>query len=75
MKPLFTAVVMHVGWECDNEAWVIENEQGDLEVKTTSHGGVYTMSMNELDEKIKETKESLDGLLKLKEIFETQKAI
>jgi hypothetical protein len=68
MKKIYEAVVMHVGWEMDNAAWIIENEDGTREIRTTSYGGEYSMKMSELEEKIKETAASLDGLMRLKEL-------
>ena len=68
MKKIDEAVVLHKGWEMDNLAWVIENTDGTKELRTTSHGGEYTMGIDELDDKIAETQKSLDGLKRLKEL-------
>jgi hypothetical protein len=66
MKKVGEAVVLHEGWEMDNRAWVIEDEFGTRELRTTSHGGECVMTMNELDEKIMETEKSLNGLKMIK---------
>ena len=67
MKIVFEAVVMHVDWGMDNKVWVVEHENGKRELLTTSHGGEYIMSIDELNKKLKETAESLSGLMKIKQ--------
>lgn len=57
-----TAVVMHVGWEMDNEVWLVEFEDGKHRLVTTSHGAIYAMPISELQNKLKETQESADSL-------------
>lgn len=69
MKKVLTATVMHVVWEMDNEAWLIENADGSRELRTTSHGGEYEMRLSELDEKIEETRNSLDSLIALRNAY------
>jgi len=68
MKILVKAVAMHVGWEMDNEIWLLEKNNKTKEIRTTSHGRERVMKMDELDNKIKETKASLNGLMKLKKL-------
>ena len=69
-ETIFKATVMHNGWEMDNEAWILEYNGGYREIRTTSHGREYVMGVKELDEKIKETEGSLNGLIKLKKLWE-----
>ena len=71
MKKTYEAVVLHNGWEMDNLAWVINND-GVLQAKTTSHGNQYTMDSEELDAKINETRLSLEGLIKIRELVYPQ---
>jgi hypothetical protein len=63
------AVVLHQGWEMDNLAWVIKGEDGELKLMTTSHGSVCSMSIEDLNETIKETKDSLDQLNNLLDVI------
>ena len=48
----------------DNKGWVTE----DGKVYTTSHGGLYEMSIRELKDTISDTKKSLDSLEKAREL-------
>ena len=62
MKLIKTAIVMHDGWEMDNEAWVKEDENGEFHLLTTSHGRLREMTLEQLDLKIEETQNSIDEL-------------
>lgn len=68
-KEIFRFKVLHAGWELDNEGWIIENEDGRRELRTTSHTNECEMPVRELEEKIIETQESLDELLKAKTLM------
>ena len=61
------ALVLHAGWEMDNKAWVI-SEDNVLKVMTTNHGWECVMSKEELDDKIKETENSLRDLKHIREL-------
>ena len=51
--------ILHDGWEMDNDGYITT----DGNIYTTSHGGrLYEMSLEELDRKIAEAEDSLDGL-------------
>jgi len=50
-------------------SWIIEHEDGRRELRTTSHTSECEMPLRELEEKIIETQESLDGLLKAKALM------
>lgn len=63
-KEIFRFKILHAGWELDNEGWIIEHEDGRRELRTTSHTSEYETPLRELEEKIIETQESLDVLLK-----------
>lgn len=67
-KEIFRFKILHAGWELDNEGWIIEQD-GRRELRTTSHTSECEMSLRELEEKIIETQESLDGLLKAKTLM------
>ena len=69
MKKIYEAVVLHEGWEMDNLLWVVENDDGRRELRTTSHGSEYIMDTKEIMEKIAETKKSLAGLIEAQRIY------
>ena len=64
-----TAVVLHEGWEMDNEAWVVEGDDGSRMLWTTNHGSVCPMSIEDVEEHIKDAEESISQLKKLKELI------
>ena len=68
-KEIFRFKILHAGWELDNEGWIIEHEDGRRALRTTSHTSECEMPLRELEEKIIETQESLDGLLKAKTLM------
>ena len=68
MKIIHKCRVLHDGWELDNSLWVVENEDGSREIQTTNHGMKCGVDREELDHKIKETQESLDGLIAAKKL-------
>lgn len=70
-----TAVVLHEGWEMDNLAWVSINEEGELKLSTTSHGGYRKMTKKALIKKIKETEASLNQLQGLLTLIKHVKGI
>lgn len=47
------------GWECDETAYVVENEKGERYCVGTNHGGRYTMPVSELKEFIAEYKDAI----------------
>lgn len=53
-------LILHAGWECDNEGYVTE----DGRIWWTSHNGrPYEAKADEFMEKLNETRASLNGLL------------
>jgi hypothetical protein len=68
-KEIFRFKIMHSGWELDNEGWIVEHEDGRRELRTTSHTSECEMSSRELEDKITETQNSLNGLLKVKALM------
>jgi hypothetical protein len=59
---VMSAVILHTGWELDNEGWVIEDLDGNYLPVTTNHMGAQVWDTLELIHKIRETKESLISL-------------
>ena len=68
MKKIKLAVVLHNGWEMDNEAWIEQDENGENYLFTTSHGGKREMTIESLDLKIEETEKSLRQLNELRKL-------
>jgi hypothetical protein len=68
-KEIFRFKIMHLSWELDNEGWIIEHEDGRQELRTTSHTNECETSLKELEDKIVETQNSLNGLLKAKALM------
>lgn len=69
MKKIAKAVVLHNGWEMDNEAWIEKDENKELHLFTTSHGGKREMTLERLDLKIEETQKSLNQLENLRSLI------
>lgn len=53
-RTLFHFKVMHCGWECDEDAWVVELKDGSRALVTTSHCSTYVASADEFKEKLGE---------------------
>jgi len=68
-KEIFIFKILHDGWEMDNEGWIIEHRDGRKELKTTNSGGECDMSLVALEKKIIETQDSLNGLIKAREMI------
>lgn len=66
---LHTARVLHSDWEMDNEAWVVEFEDGARAVLTTSHGGLYVAKRQEFEDKLRETEESAASIRRLLDLI------
>ncbi len=62
VKVLHVVTILHCGWEMDNLGWIVEMSDKSLKAFTTNHGGLCEWSLSELEEKIKETEESLTSL-------------
>ena len=58
-RVVLTFTILRKGWEMDNDGWVTE----DGGVWTTSHGGLLRLDAGSLEWHIRETRESLDGLI------------
>jgi hypothetical protein len=61
---LHEATILHEGWEMDNRGWIVKLEGGEVRALTTSHGGPYLWTKEELEGQIEVTRRSLDSLLK-----------
>jgi len=55
--------------ETDSEAFVFENTSGLRELTTTINGAEKRLSLQDVDDKIKETEESLAGLKRARELL------
>lgn len=51
---LFHFSVLFEGWEMDNDSWVVELEDGERAIVTTSHGDTYVAERREFEEKLAE---------------------
>ena len=65
-KELFKFKVLWLGWEMDNDAWIMERANGTRYIKMTDHGREYIASVGELEERVtnylevlEETKEAI----------------
>lgn len=65
-KRLYTATVLHEGWDMDNEAWVTEDKSGKLRFYTKNHGNVEPLDRAYLNSKILEADSSADELRKIR---------
>lgn len=61
--------ILHAGWEMDTKGHVEETPKGKRTLHTTNHGDECIMPKKELLAKIQETQDSLEGLLKAKELM------
>lgn len=59
-KIIYTFTVLHESWECDSQAWVMQNNNGERWIETTSHGGRYDAKVDEFEDKIKEYQSVID---------------
>jgi hypothetical protein len=68
MSTILKFKILH-GSETDNEAFVFENTSGLREIMTTINGKETRLSVQDVEEKIKETEDSLAGLKRAKELL------
>ena len=54
------ATVLHIGWEMDNEAFVVVMRDGERVLLTTSHGGIYEAEPEYLSAKVADYKRASD---------------
>lgn len=59
---IFTARVLHDGWEMDNLLEVHKDTNSKVTLRTTNHGSDCEMTISALRCKIQETEKSLKGL-------------
>lgn len=69
VKIIAKATVLHIGWEMDNECWLVEMSDGKLELFTTNHGGFYHMCDEDLQDAIREAQDSYNGLNNIRNIM------
>ena len=58
LKVISEFLILHEGWEMDNQGWVLE----DGSLRATNHGGLYVMDQRELEGFLRTTKEVVTGL-------------
>lgn len=69
-KVLHKAIILHSGWEMDNEGWIVELEDGTIKGLTTSHGcSICEWSIDDINSHILMTEESLTSLRKASTIL------
>ena len=68
-KVLHTAKILHDGWESDNKAWAVELEDGTRMVFTSCHGNLCIPDRAEIEDKLRETEESLASIRTLLKIW------
>lgn len=57
--------VLHVGKGLDNEAWLVEIEDGQFAALTTDNGCVVAWSIKDMQAKMMEARESMMGIAEL----------
>ncbi|OYV28374.1 MAG: hypothetical protein B7Z79_13085 [Thiomonas sp. 20-64-9] len=57
--------VLHAGWEMDNEAWLVEIGDKKFAALTTDHGRVVPWSIEDMQAKMMEARESMMGIAQL----------
>ncbi|OZB36288.1 MAG: hypothetical protein B7X44_06535 [Halothiobacillus sp. 15-55-196] len=57
--------VLHVGKGLDNEAWLVEIEDGQFAALTTDNGCVVAWSIKDMQAKMMEARESMIGIAQL----------
>lgn len=55
-RKLFAFKVMHCGWECDEDGWVVEMEDGSRALVLMNHMSLYVAKPSELRKKLTEYK-------------------
>lgn len=53
-RKLFKFKVMHCGWECDDDGWVVEMKDGSKALVMSSHNHLYVAEPADLEKKIAE---------------------
>ena len=62
MKEIYEFRILHDGWEMDNRGWIAEDDKGKKFLMTTNHGRTVPLKVQEIHDKIHETRKSLAGL-------------
>lgn len=68
-KTLFTATILHEGWEMDNQAWIVEMDDGSQAVFTTGHGRVCRWSRKDAEESLVEIEASAASIRRALELM------
>lgn len=59
---LYTCTITHVGWEMDNEGWIVRMADGSVQAFTTNHGGLYGWDLKEAIEQRDLAEKSLTSI-------------
>ena len=59
------ATRLRKGWELDNEVWMVQMDDDSMCMLSTNHGGLTDYSIEELQEAVAETLNSLKSLMNL----------
>lgn len=62
---VYKSQVMYIGWEMDNEIWLVKLDTGTHRLITTSHGGLCVLSRESLNVTIKTHQDVLNSLKSL----------
>jgi hypothetical protein len=63
-KIIFEFKVLYAGWECDENGYVKEREDGSRYIELTNHGKHYEAQPGELEEKILEYEDAIRNTFK-----------
>lgn len=59
---LYAFKIAHVGWEMDNDLWLVKLSDGSTQVFGTNHGGLCEVSKKELQQYLADAKERYENL-------------
>ena len=63
-KILFEAPIMHIEWEMDAQAWIVEMDDGSIQAFSTNHVRIERWKCQEAKEKLVETLASAEAIRK-----------
>jgi hypothetical protein len=68
-KVLHKATILHAGWDMDNEAQIVELDDGSRAALTTSHGVECAWTREMAEQKLAETEASAASIRKALELW------
>ncbi len=72
VEVLATVYIAHIGWESDNEGWIVKTEKGKIIGLTTNHGGLCRWSTEEMVRTRKEAQDRLTSIEQAIAIFQKE---